>query len=109
MKTTKEEAIELFSWFYGGEHHFTSELKPWGDGWVMSHLGELSTFDFSHLTRLVLYAHKFCFRISVKSGGPNRIQIIVHKRMPDGKSMYARHPTIEEALESFNKTIEASV
>ena len=100
MKLSKEEAVTFFSAFYRGEHHFPSELKPYGEGWSMSHFGSLATFDFDELTRLVFLAHDRCIRVEISQGGPNRLRIAIWKREREGPQ-YARHPTIQEAAEAF--------
>lgn len=100
MKLEKEEAVAFFIEFYRGEHHFPSELKPFGEGWSMSHLGVMATFDGNDLTRLVFLAHKHCIRAQIEQGGPNRLRIALHKRQREG-SLYERHPTIEQALEAM--------
>jgi hypothetical protein len=100
MILSKEEATEFFSIFYRGEHHFPGELKKFGEGWAMSYLGGLSTFDLNDLTRLVFLAHDKCIRVDVSQGGPNRLRLAVWKRKREG-SLYERHPTIEQALEKW--------
>ena len=102
MKLSIEEATAFFSAFYRGEHHFPAKLKPYGEGWAMSHFGSLATFDDDGLTRLVLLAHDRCIRVQVEQGGPNRLRIAIWKREREG-SMYERHPTIEAAIEAFRQ------
>ena len=97
---TEEEATAFFSKFYRGEHHFPSKIKKFGEGWAMSHYGSLATFDGADLTRLVLLAHDECIRVQIEQGGPNRLRIEIWKRAREGP-MYARHPTIEQAIESI--------
>lgn len=33
---SKESAIAFFSEFYGGEHHLSAKIQPWGDGWCIT-------------------------------------------------------------------------
>lgn len=98
----EEEAKAFFAEFYRGEHHFPGKIKPYGLGWSMSHLGSLATFDDNDLTRLVLLAHERCVRVQVEQGGPYRLRIAIWKREREGY-IYERHPTIEQAIESFRK------
>ncbi len=102
MEMSEKEATEFFSEFYAGEHHFPDVLKPKGDGWSMKHRGELATYDFNEMTRLVFLAHSKCIRVSVESGGKNRLNITVWKRNCREGRMSERHPTIEDALKTFN-------
>lgn len=97
MKLSEEEARAFFSEFYRGEHHFPAKMKPYGEGWSMSHFGSMATYDDNDLTRLVLLAHAKCIRVQIEQGGPNRLKIEIWKRERDGP-MYARHPTIEQVL-----------
>jgi len=98
VKLEKEEAVAFFTEFYRGEHHFPSELKPFGEGWSMSHFGAMATYDGNELTRLVFLAHKLCIRVQIVQGGPNRLRIAIWKRKREG-SPWERHPTMEQAIQ----------
>ena len=98
----KETAIEFFSEFYYGEHHFPAKLQPWGDGWCINHYGQLATFDFNELTRLVFMAHDKCIRVGIEHGGPRALRIAIWPRLGEG-SMSTRHPDIETALKQWNE------
>ena len=99
MHLTKEDATDFFRDFYFGEHHFPSELKESGYGWCVTQLNaSLSTYDFNHLTRLVVMAHDRCIRVELKPFGMNRLKIIITKRERDG-GYSERHPTLEAAIE----------
>jgi len=102
IRLSEDDAKAFFATFYRGEHHFPGKLKPYGLGWSMSHFGSLSTFDTDDLTRLVLLAHEKCIRVQIEQGGPNRLRIAIWGRKREG-SMFERHPTIEQALDSFKK------
>ena len=96
---TYEDAENFFSELYYGKHHLPGKIKPWGEGWCINHLGELSTFDFDALTRLVFLAHDHCIRVSLMQGGIHSIKIAIWQRDGRTGSMYERHPTIEGALD----------
>jgi hypothetical protein len=105
---TKSEAIEFFAEFFNGEHHFPSELKPFGEGWVISGiLGDLGTYDFNQLTRFVIACHDKCIRGSVMSGGPNKLKLAIWKREREG-DMTRRHPTMEQAIENYRASQKAN-
>ncbi len=108
MILSKEEATAFFAEFYRGEHHFPSKIKPYGEGWSMSHFGSLATFDFDELTRLVFLAHDRCIRAQVESGGPNRLRIAIWKRGREG-DFSARHPTIEQAMDNWSPPNDATL
>ena len=110
MKMPLEEAESFFSRIYLGKHHIPSKIHPYGQGWCVNHYGDLSTFDFNTLTRLVFHAHDQCVRVEIGQSGPRMVKIAIHKRTSRTGSMFERHPTIEEALadwrERGNKKIE---
>lgn len=82
---------------FGGFHHLRARaIKKWGNGIQYSHYGDLSTFDFDHLTCLVRLAHDRCIRASIGPSGPRMVRIILHKRHARTGSMFERHPTWEE-------------
>jgi hypothetical protein len=102
---TNEEAIEFFSEFYRGQHHIPGKVKEFGYGWMVNHdRGDLATYDYNQLTRLVLMAHHYCYRVEIQPSSPRHLKIAIWKRKREG-GMAARHPTIETAIEDFNKTI----
>lgn len=105
---TKEEATKFFSILYRGEHHIPSELKPYGKGWKIAHYGDMATYDFDQLTRLVLLAHDKCIRASIMQSGPRRIGIAIWKRSARTGNMYEKHPTIETALAQWRTKHEAT-
>lgn len=100
----QQKAIDFFSQFYGGEHHIPrSGITKWGNGWMVKHdRGELATYDFTELTRLVLMAHERCYRVGVAPHNTNTLKICIWERQREG-GMCDRHPTIEQAIEIFNK------
>lgn len=57
---------------------------------------DLCTFDFDHLTRLVLAAHKHRVRVEIEAGNMQGVRIIFWPRDERGESMSDRHPTLEE-------------
>lgn len=103
MKMSYQEAEEFFSELYFGKHHIPSKIKSWGEGWCINHWGDLSTFDFDTLTRLVFLAHDSCIRVEISQGGPRAVKIAIWKREGRTGSMYTRHPTIENALEKWRE------
>lgn len=74
-----------------------------GGGGVRFVLAErrLATFDFDHLTRLVLAAHDACVRVAIEPCTFRHLAITMHPRDGRDGSYYASHPTIETAIEHF--------
>lgn len=106
---SKQEATEFFAKFYNGEHHIPDrEPKPFGLGWSVKHnRGDLATFDFNQLTKLVVMGHDKCIRVSVegvKSSREHAVLICIWKRERDG-SMYERHPILEDHIKTIRECI----
>ena len=99
MKMEIETAAQFFDEFYGGSHHYPSPIKIFGEGYSINHYGDLSTFDFNHLTRLVIMAHKHCIRVGIQPSSPRCVKITLHQRKRNG-SNYERHPELSEAIET---------
>jgi len=100
---TIEEAREFFCEFYGGEHKIRNEITPCGFGWKIDDRNtNFATFDGSGLTKLVLLAHEKCVRVDIQSEIPQVMEICIWKREREG-GVSERHPTIEQAIESFRK------
>lgn len=100
---TEKEAIQFFARLFGGEHHLPGKIKQHGHGFSINAYGDMSTFDFNRLTRFVLMCHRECVRGTIEQGGPGRIKLIIWRRRGREGSLYDRHPTIEQAIESFNE------
>lgn len=77
---------ERVDWSFGGGVRFTLRR------------GSLATFDFDHLTRLVILAHDRCIRVSVEPRSFQYLAICMWPRKEAG-ALHDRHPTIEEAIE----------
>ena len=96
-----EEATAFFSELYHGAHHIPGKIKPFGRGWVVTHnRGDLATYDYNELTRLVIMAHDKCYRVGIMHYNFNSLKIAIWKRKRDG-AMHERHPTIEDAILSY--------
>lgn len=79
----------------------------WGGGIAVCARTTPSTYDFDHLTRLVIAAHDACVRAEISPASSAHIRIALHARKRDG-SRYARHPTMEEAIARFRGTEAAT-
>lgn len=76
---------ERVDWRFGGGVRFTLRKSS------------LATFDFDHLTRLVILAHDRCIRVGVEPRSFQYLAITMYPRKSEG-AMHDRHPTIEEAI-----------
>lgn len=88
--------VDVLAKWLGGHHHLPA-VKEWGNGVAICYAGDLSTFDFDRLTRLVILAHAKAVRIELNGAAPRYIRIIAHRRKhdPNGE-MYERHPTLDD-------------
>ena len=64
---------------------------------------DLSTYDGSLLTMLVIGAHDRAIRVQLEGIAPHTTQILFHPRQRDGDRIFQRHPTIQEAVERWSK------
>ncbi len=95
-----------------GFHHLeTDRIKPATGAGISYNFpyANFATFDYDELTRLVFMAHKRCIRAQISGSGPNMLCLHLHKRLGRDGNMTARHPTIEQALEAWSRTIESKV
>lgn len=99
-------AERVLACVYRGIHNCDTIKKvPGEDGrWEVNHIGQLSTFDFDCLTRLVISAHDNCVRATVLSSGSRMVKIWIHDRKGREGKMSQRHPTMEQAIESIRGT-----
>lgn len=104
----------LGEWYYDLYHMDGAILADWSTPTYIQirHHGELSTFDNSSLTRLVLLAHREAIRVSISPRSNRYITLMFHPRQAADTSealrMYERHPSIEEAIRTFNAQWESS-
>ena len=98
----KQQAVDFFAIYYGGEHHFPNPVKECGFGWSITDTKSMASYDFNELTKLVVLAHDRCLRVEISPRGMNRYVIAVHKRERGG-GMMERHPTLEEHIEYVRK------
>lgn len=103
---TKQEAIDFFSLFYGGEHNIPhSSLMKWGEGWsLLDKRDKLSTFDNNELSVLVVLAHDKCLRVSIAAARNGKIRICIWKRKREGGVLNS-HPSLEEHVSQIRQFI----
>ena len=67
--TVEQWAIDFFAEFFLGEHHipgYGKGIKKFGTGYCINyHPGNLATFDFDGMTRLVFLSHRDCIRSEI--------------------------------------------
>jgi len=104
----QKSCYEMLSEWAGGDHHLP-HVHVFGTGVCINFLGDLSTFDWNRLTRLVLLAHRDAVRIEMASSGPRMVKIIAHQRAhkPDGR-IYERHPSLTDLIAEIEKMLPTS-
>lgn len=60
--------------------------------------GEMSTYDWDVLTRLVIAAHDQCVRVTIAACNPRYLRIKIHERFGRTEDLFRKHPTIEQAI-----------
>lgn len=68
--------------------------------------GDLSTYDFSRLTELVVLCHDGAIRLDISPRGMRHLELMFHQREREG-SPSQRHPTLEQAAEAIRKLFPA--
>lgn len=61
--------------------------------------GEISTYDWDVLTRLVIAAHDGAVRVDISPGGPGLLRLVLSPRERTGGITWS-HPTMEQAIET---------
>jgi hypothetical protein len=87
---------------YGGLHH-VEEIEDYDYYASVSVSGGLASFDFNHLTQLVIAAHDDCLRLEIDCAGPGRLKLMFHRRRREG-GISERHPTLDQALETIRES-----
>jgi hypothetical protein len=104
MTDAQWECACLFADLVGGFHHVSDKFKPsYIDGVEINTRQTFATFDCDGLTRLVVLAHDRCIRVEICSSGPGRIRLMIHKRDPNGKHLWARHPKLMDAIKRIGR------
>ena len=65
---------------------------------------ELSTYDYNELTHLVVLAHDFAIRISIRAVAPNYFEMQFSKRVR-GDGITSSHPAIEDAIHKIRQDL----
>lgn len=98
MTPAQVECFDLLCDVFHGEHH-APEVRAFGRGIRGSvYAGQMATYDFNYLTRLVILAHDRCIRAELVAGAPGRVGVALFKRHGRPGDIMSSHPTIEKAI-----------
>lgn len=78
---------------WGGDHYARFVVYARG--------GRLCTIDGDGLTRLVIGAHEEMIRVDVSPHTFHHLEIMMHQRHSRESGIGVRHPTIEQAVDSY--------
>jgi hypothetical protein len=87
----RPESLEVFASRFA---HIIKK-KQQTENYIALLVDELNWYD---IQRLVHECHKHSIRGDLHGMGTQSIELWLHWRQADGKSMYSRHPSLEEAL-----------
>jgi len=87
----KQKALDRVNW----THPMWIEIRIWDS---------FSTHDFNKLTALVFACHDAAVRVDISGNSPSTLRLMFHERKRKG-GMAERHPTAEEALETWGEAI----
>ncbi len=91
----KDTATRFFAEFFRGTHR-VPKLTEYGTGWSINHRGDLATWDFNSLTRLVVMAHEEHIRVEITPVRYDMVRIAIHPR-PEGWKMH-EHPPLDRHI-----------
>lgn len=103
----EDRATAIINWAFGGLHHLRKEpVKtkfPWGWSWkLLINENDLSSFDFSQLTKLVIAAHHYAVRVSVQTAGM-RLVVVLWERQRESEHTSGKHPELASVVEWFKE------
>jgi hypothetical protein len=108
MSPAQLDCFDMLCEVFYGEHHAPERIHAFGRGIKCSvYGGQLATFDFDYLTRLVILAHDRCIRVEVVQGAPGRVGLALFKRTEREGPMHSRHPTMEQAIANHRPKVAA--
>jgi hypothetical protein len=87
---------------FGGWHH-VQNAKPNGAGTVFNYSGDVSTSDWTVLTRLVLACHAMRVRAEIKQAGPRALKFFLNARRDDPKNWSEHHPSLDDLIMEATK------
>lgn len=98
-----ERVADLLNKLFTGIYHIdraACKADYSSESWITVCVSDqyFSTFDFSHLTLLVLLCHDFCIRCEMRAAARGFIRLCFSPREREGDISH-RHPTMEEHIE----------
>jgi hypothetical protein len=103
-----KKVADILGHVFDGIHNCPATLFHKRTNWESNHhielviYGELATWDFNRLTRLVILCHDQCIRLSIEGANIHYLRLFFHTRKRgDDLLICKRHPTIEEQIKEI--------
>ncbi len=96
--TLLEKAEAVLSLVYRGKHHIPARVKDCGYYIEVNVYMGMASYDFDHLTRLVVGAHDYCVRVEILSSGPGLLKLRFADRQRMAPNSMESHPRLEPAI-----------
>lgn len=109
MSPLGEAVADLLDDVFWGIYHVNSHLHK--TDWTNDHFidvvlnKELHTFDYDHLTRLVVLCHDRLLRMEITGRAPNFLTLTFHQRKVREGRMFDRMPTMEDHIEIIRRSL----
>jgi hypothetical protein len=106
-----ELVADVLGQVYGGIYHIQSEVSHPRAEWEHPNrieictYGDLSTYDFDILTKLVVLCHDNAIRLTVAPASNKFLRLIFFKRVRVSEHWSERHPTLEDAAAGIRERI----
>lgn len=111
MSPFGEEVADLLGQVYAGIYHIQDEVLHPRAEWSNANrieivvYGDLSTYDFDILTKLVVLCHDHAIRFTVAPASNKHLRLLFHRRQRESKHISERHPTLEDAAQGIRERI----
>ncbi len=83
---------------FGGWHHVGPRKDLHRSTVSFTVGGDISTYDWTVLTRLVLAAHAVRVRVELTNGGPRRLKVFLSLRENTPKDWATHHPDLDDLI-----------
>lgn len=104
MKMTDEERFNVVvNYAFDGWHHVEGRKQAGTRTVSFTCYGDLSTYDFNVLTKLVLAAHAVRCLVELSQSQPRRIKVYLSARENKPKSWSEHHPSLDDLIADAQK------
>jgi hypothetical protein len=101
--TDEERFNVVVNHAFGGWHHVGNRKQAGRRTVSFTCYGDLSTYDFNVLTKLVLAAHAVRCRVELAQSQPRRLKVFVTCRENKPDSWSEHHPSLDDLITEATK------